>query len=106
VFVCVCESCSNIIIVYPQGPSKAGKSTLILDLIEKRDFVISERLDHVTYVMGQDQNVFHEFGAKHPEVKFISHWDESRLIPYSLIIFDDLQQSLAGSNRRFITGDG
>jgi hypothetical protein len=97
--------CCSVILFVIKGPSKAGKSTLILDLIEKRDLIISERLDHVTYVMGQDQNVYHEFEAKHPEVKFISHWDESRLLPYSLIIFDDLQQSLAGSNQRFITGE-
>ena len=37
------------------GPSKVGKSTEILRLIERRDEIISHKLESVIYVHAQDQ---------------------------------------------------
>ena len=37
------------------GPSKVGKSTEILQLIERRDEIISHKLENVIYVYAQDQ---------------------------------------------------
>jgi len=43
------------------GPTQAGKSRLVLEIIERANEIISETIDKIIYVYTEDQPLFHQF---------------------------------------------
>jgi len=75
----------------------------LLDLIKRRDEIISERLESVIYFYGADQPEYHSFAHENPDVKFSSVIDEDLIQPNSLVIFDDFGQAISSSMNNFMT---
>lgn len=76
------------------GPSQIGKTTLLLDLIEKKEDLIHGKIEKVVWVYGIDQPKYHEFAQKHSFIQFTTEFEPETFTPNSLVILDDLQSSI------------
>lgn len=89
------------------GSSQAGKTTMVLDLIERRAEVIDTPIDKVIYVYSEFQEKFKRFMEKNPDVLFTT--DYSDIDKYTdegkkcLIVFDDKFVDLQKKDNSYIT---
>jgi hypothetical protein len=68
---------------------------MLLTFIDRRDEIISEKLDRVFYIYGADQPEYHQFSHTHSDVTFSPLFEGDMLQPNSLIIFDDFGQAIS-----------
>jgi hypothetical protein len=74
------------------GPTQAGKSRLVLEIIDRASEIISETIDKIIYVYTEDQPLFHQFKRNHPEVIFTTDMEDAQGVggeENTLIVFDD-----------------
>jgi len=70
---------------------------MLLDFIQRRHEILSERLDKVFYIFGADQPEYHTFAQSNPDVTFSPIYNEDMKVPNSLIIFDDFGHAISSS---------
>jgi len=52
------------------GPSMSGKTTTLLDLLERRREIMDVEFDRIIYIYTEDQFLFKQFKARNPDVMF------------------------------------
>ena len=89
------------------GPSQSGKTTFVLDLIERHEEIVSVKFDRIIYIYTEDQPLYDEFKKKHPNVIFTKDMEFVTEIRYSeektLIVFDDKILDFIGKENEVIT---
>jgi len=70
---------------------------MILDLIKRRNEIVSHRLEKVFYIFGADSPDFHSFAKDNKDVEFTPQFDREMLIKDSLIVFDDYGMAISSS---------
>jgi len=93
---------SRILVIANSG---SGKTHLILDLIQKRDLVFTEKFNKVYFIYCSAQKVFEEFKVQNPEVEFLTEVPQidSKNKNHILMIFDDFLLNHETSGNKQIT---
>jgi hypothetical protein len=76
---------------------------MLLNFIDRRHEIISEKLNRVFYIYGADQPEYHQFASSHPDVTFSPLFEEDMLQSNSLIIFDDFGQAISSHMNSLMT---
>jgi len=81
----------------------SGKTTLILEILKRRNELIDKIISNVQYIYGVQQAKFLEFGKQNSDVKFTLKIDEAKLNSSSLFVFDDQIVDFETHKNKFIT---
>jgi len=85
------------------GPSQCGKTSLVFELIKRRNEIINEQLTSIIYIYGVDTLEYHKMKTEHPEITFLAEFDDSKIPRNSLVIFDDRMSEIIGSENKSVT---
>jgi len=88
------------------GASGSGKSTAIANLIERRNEIISHKIDNIMYVYSEWQPLFYRLQASVPTIKFTTEVKDILDIGRgpSLVIIDDKMDSISkGEEHEIVT---
>jgi ABC-type ATPase involved in cell division len=79
--------------LYVYGSSHAGKSTLVLEIIQRREEMFNyQNIEFIYYVYTSWQSKFNIITDEVPAIKFVaSYTDVPVIIQSSIIVFDDHQ---------------
>lgn len=86
----------NFFLFY-QGRSGSGKTTEILNLLERKNQFIVNSFDKVVYVYGIDSPVYHSFKSKNPFITFTDEFDENQIPTNSCVVLYDIQLLISDS---------
>jgi uridine kinase len=85
------------------GSPFSGKTTFVLNLIEKCEDSINQNINNIVYFYGEHQPLFTEFAKTHPHIYFVNNVEEAEknLIKTqpSLYILDDLLTNLQSDKK-------
>ena len=94
----------NAIIYFEfKGPSMSGKTTLIFEILNRRNKIVDTNITNIHYVYGIQQPQYLQYEKEHPEIVFMPVLDESKLNSSSLVVFDDQMNEFETSKNNFIT---
>ena len=87
------------------GPSFSGKTSLIIELIKRRQEVFSKNVDRVIYLCKQGQKVLEDLQQQDKDVILIDNFDQldNFMIENSLIIIDDFLLEVSGIYNQKVT---
>ena len=96
------ENLSEIIFKHPfaclvSGPSRAGKSTLVLNIIKQHETLIDKHIDKIVYCYTRYQNVFDNLKETVPDIIFNEGLPDTSLFSSdenNLLILDDLMHEV------------
>ena len=93
----------NIII---SGASGAGKTTAVANLLERRNEILSERIDRIIYVFSEFQPIYSRLQASIPGIIFTNSVKDLQTLDIrsSIIVIDDKISSMGkGEDNEIIT---